>query len=217
VPGDYDGDGECDPALYDPGKGNIRFLSSRDGLAHPSSSLVTPESNWRPAPADYDGDGKMDVAWYAPRKHGGGRWRIWLSTTGSELVPNLVFGGADDIPVPGDYNGDGFADLALWNGASSRYKVSESSGGGSIGHYLSSWESRQPAYAHPGWIPAPGDYNGDGRTDCGWLQTYGKGRMVIEYSDADNSIRTDNKVVTRPLPFGCGRSDWPVTAPILLR
>jgi len=63
VPGDYDGDGRADLAVYDEVTGNwyVRRLSG---------SIILWAANWGflgavPVPGDYDADGRADMAVYA--------------------------------------------------------------------------------------------------------------------------------------------------------
>jgi hypothetical protein len=74
VPGDFDGDGVADTAVYDPVHGEVRITESASGetiyrKCGPSPKVIA---------ADVDGDGKGDLAVYDPKLRA---YRVWLSTT----------------------------------------------------------------------------------------------------------------------------------------
>ena len=71
VPGDYDGDGEADVAVFRPGTGvwYMRKSSARGRLSVPQWGT----SSDIPVPGDYDADGKADIAVWRP---GTGVWYI---------------------------------------------------------------------------------------------------------------------------------------------
>lgn len=118
VPGDYDGDGKFDVAVYRFGlspANNFIILRSSDG-----GVLFQPFGNFNTdyiVPADYDGDGKFDLA--AARTGATGTspmvWWILRSSTGTTLTQ--PFGISSDRPVQGDYDGDGRTDIAIYRPA----------------------------------------------------------------------------------------------------
>jgi hypothetical protein len=97
VPGDYDGDGVTDLAVYRPAK--------RRWIVRDQKSVKFGKSGSIPVPADYDGDGTTDIAVWLPKT---GQWKV-------RRVGKAKFGMLGDIPVPGDYDGDGVADFAVYD------------------------------------------------------------------------------------------------------
>lgn len=147
VPGDYDGDGLRDPAVYHQAGGTWYIRRSSDG-----ATQVTP-FGWfaaDPVPADYDGDGKTDLAVY----HGAsGTWYIWQSA--SQTLKTVQYGWSAPTPVPADYDGDGKADIALYHAPLGMWYIIRSTTG----------SPATTQYGFPGTKPVPADYDGDGFAD----------------------------------------------------
>ncbi|MFB3884287.1 MAG: FG-GAP repeat domain-containing protein [Thermodesulfobacteriota bacterium] len=94
VPGDYDGDGKTDLAVWRPGDGYWRILRSSDqGVIQ--TNWGTGSMNDIPAPGDYNGDKKTDLAVY---RFSDGNWYIYPS---GGNPPYYVQWGGDpsDIPI----------------------------------------------------------------------------------------------------------------------
>jgi hypothetical protein len=172
VPGDYDGDGIEDPAVYHRAAGNWYVIESRTGAPR--------VQNWGwseaiPVPGDYDGDGKTDFAVY---HRAAGNWFVLASSTGVPRTQN--WGWSEAIPVPGDYDGDGMTDMAVYHLASGNWYVL-ASGAGTV--RVQNW----------GWSeawPAPGDYDGDGKTDLAVYHKAAGNWYVIE--SATGTPRSQN-------------------------
>lgn len=131
VPGDYDGDGIGDLAVWNTQSGNwyVR-LSSQGGtvskLFWPLSANQYGTVGIQGAQGDYDGDGKTDFAFFSPSTG----WTIsesyyggsasgssasgagnWVSNPSTDISGYLIAG---DVVTPGDFDGDGIADRAFY-------------------------------------------------------------------------------------------------------
>src|SRR5262249_44143425 len=108
VPGDYDGDGLIDPAVYRPSDGMWHVLKST------SNYTATIDVQWglstdTPVPGDYDGDGRTDFAVYRPSS---GTWYIWRSSTNTSF--SATWGSNADVPLSADFDGDGKSDIVIF-------------------------------------------------------------------------------------------------------
>jgi hypothetical protein len=143
LPGDYDGDGRADLAIFRPSNGTwyVRLSNSSNAVV----SLSPADAPWGsfrpgdvPVPGIYDGHDKTEFALFRPTGSGttsGGTWyvvnswsvlassvKVSASTantvwTASVPVHALPVPSAGDIPVPADYDGDGVADMAFFRPA----------------------------------------------------------------------------------------------------
>ena len=96
VPGDYNGDGSTDRAVYRPSTG-IWFVQGQGSVQFGIPGDI-------PVPGDYNGDGRTDRAVY---RRSTGTWFV------QDELP-VQFGLTGDIPVPGDYNADLMTDIAVY-------------------------------------------------------------------------------------------------------
>ena len=173
MPGDYDGDGDTDIAVFRPSTGTW-FVQGGITVAvgHPGDI---------PVPGDYDGNGTTDIAvfrpstgtWFVQQRH-----RPWRgaptatspcpATTTATATPTspcsarppargsssggitVAWGTSGDIPVPGDYDGNGTTDVAVFRPSTGTWFVRN---------------GITVAWGTSGDIPVPGDYDGNGTTD----------------------------------------------------
>jgi FG-GAP-like repeat len=93
VPGDYDGDGKTDAAVYQSSTGNWFIQGSSAGFFTPALNFGG--SGFVPVAGDYDGDGETDAAVYQSST---GNWFVKGSSAGF-FAPALNFGGSGFLPV----------------------------------------------------------------------------------------------------------------------
>jgi hypothetical protein len=90
VPGDYDGDGKTDLAVWRPSTGMWYALKSSDNYGWGTYLAVQwGMSGDIPVPGDYNGDGVFEMAAYRP---GTGTWYVKDGAT-------VAWGAAGDVPV----------------------------------------------------------------------------------------------------------------------
>jgi hypothetical protein len=118
VPGDYDGDGKTDFAIFRPTTGLWAVRSSSTGTT--LITVVFGMGGDVPVQADYDGDGKSDIAVYRPST---GYWYVLTSTSSFASYQSTSWGAPGDVPVPGDYDGDAVADIAVYRPSTGTWYV----------------------------------------------------------------------------------------------
>jgi len=178
VPGDYDGDGKTDFAVFrkdDPTSGSATWyiLNSSD------STWFVPvygASTDTPAPADFDGDGKTDVAVYRKDSPsaGLGTWYIRQSSDSSTWYQE--FGVSTDKPFPADHDGDGKADITVWRSSNNTFYSLRSSTG----------SLDTAAFGTTSTDPVSADYDGDGKADYAILA--GKNWHILSSASLQTSV-----------------------------
>ncbi|HEY0547008.1 MAG TPA: FG-GAP-like repeat-containing protein [Pyrinomonadaceae bacterium] len=145
VPGDYNGDGTTDVAVYQPST-HIWFTSLDPSTNY--GAVQWGSDGDIPAPGFYDADQKTDIAVFRPSD---GNWYIVKSTGETDI---RHWGASGDKPVPADYDGDGLTDVAVWRPSVSTWFIRQSAGGTATVDWGISTD-----------VPVPADYDGDGKTD----------------------------------------------------
>lgn len=196
TPGDYNGDGLSEVAVFRASEG-AWYISQ--GSAQNFTRVQWGTNGDVPVPADYDGDGKTDVAVWRPAS---GTWYILQSSNGA--LSFTTFGTNGDKVVPGDYDGDGKTDVAVFRPTTAVWYILRSSdssllsvqwGAGTDktvqGYYdadskldIAVWRpsngtwyilksttnntaSDTIQWGQSGDVPAQGDYEADGKYDVG--------------------------------------------------
>lgn len=178
VPGDFDGDGKTDFAVFRPYSVNQNATwyvsySSNGNTFQLTFGLDTD----LPAAADFDGDGKTDVAVFRPST---GHWYIQGTTAG---FTDIYFGTSGDVPAPADFDGDGKADAALWRAGSFTFYAKRSSDNQTQSQYFNTLAGDEAANA---------DYDGDGKADFAIRQG---SNWLIRYSNLTYPNATDSTPV----------------------
>jgi hypothetical protein len=95
APGDYDGDGKTDLAVYRRATGMWYVLFAKNNFTTQTSLAWTGPFLPQPVVADFDGDGKADLGLYTTTG-----WRILLSGVNYTTNFSPSLGTLFDLPLP---------------------------------------------------------------------------------------------------------------------
>jgi hypothetical protein len=149
VPGDYDGDGVTDMALYCHLNGwwNV-LLSSTEQVM---SRYFGGGPEYTSAQGDFDGDSLTDPTAY----RSDGTWFVAASSA-AYAIQTIFLGGSGYEPVVGDYDGDGLADPAVYNRTTGLWEFRLSG---------SDYQVVSGTFGGSDYLPVSADYDGDGLVD----------------------------------------------------
>jgi hypothetical protein len=155
APGDYDGDGTDDIVVYRGGA--WLFYNFTTGVWDAAKSRWTGGGiGCIPAPMDYDGDGTADFTQLC-----NGGWHFY-NDDGSYNKGIWTGGVLGDLPVPADYDGDGIDDVVVFRGGAWLFFDFAT---GAYDAAKSIWTGALPHWTGGTSLPAPLDYDGDGKAD----------------------------------------------------
>lgn len=165
TPGDFDGDGITDRAVYRNSTGYWYIRRSSDLVWFVFRFGLTGD---KPVAADYDGDSITDIAVWRPSD---GNWYVWRM--GPQQFWAVHFGSDGDKPTPADYDGDLKTDVAVFRPSTG------------VWYYL---KSSNNEFGVTVWgvatdKPIPADYDGDGKADIAVFRESNNFAYILKSTD----------------------------------
>lgn len=228
MPADYDGDGACDIAVFEPETAVWRILLSGGGFNRTLASLAYPQAGqsrqWGlpgdiPLTGDLDGDSCADLLvvreaagellWFASFSPclSGPREKGEKGEKGEKKEEKVIsFGQAGDLPFVADFDGDGKAELMLYRKKEGKWLMR-----------LADDSRLEIAWGVPGGEPFIGDFDGDEKWDLAFFSPSEKEPYRLKnsrYSDSLSRAFRDEPPAVTKLAWGRGGG---VPVQILLR
>lgn len=212
VPGDFDGDGKTDAAVWSSGTG---VFTIRQSSTSTNTSITLGQSGDDASViGNYDSDTSVDAAVYRAGATSGAfsSWIYHPSTGGPDVTVTCSAardcGKNGDFPAPGDYDGDGKFDFMVQrsHGSSCLPDPNQGSNVPNADFLLSinggSGTTVIPCIGRTTDVIVPGDYDGDGKTDIATLHpSAGQLQWVIRKSSTNTFV---------VINFGVSATDFPV-------
>lgn len=148
VPGDWDGDGDDTPGMFDPATGTW-YLSNRGESGHPEAVFTYGVPGDRPVVGDWDGNGRDTIGVVR-----GSTWYLRnYSSGGPNDIPAFDYGLPSDVPFVGDWDGNRTDTPGVYRDSWWYLRNSNTGGPSDLAPFY---------FGIPGDRPRPGDWNGDG-------------------------------------------------------
>lgn len=159
-PGDWNGDGVTDIAIFRSG----RWLRDMNGdgvwTAGVDLNTVFGIAGDKPVTGDWNGDGVTEVGVFR-----NGTWLLDFNSNGIwnnvTVDRRFIFGTAADTPVAGDWNGDGVTDIGTFNAGTWQLDLNGN------GMFDGCGTDLCYTFGQAGDVPSVGDWDGNGTSNLG--------------------------------------------------
>jgi protocatechuate 3,4-dioxygenase beta subunit len=194
VTGDWSGNGTTTVGVVDPtnASGLVWYLRNSNSAGAPDvTPFVFGLPGWIPVTGDWTGSGHTGIGVYDPST---GTWYLRNSASAGAADTVFQYGGAGWLPVTGDWDGNGTTTVGV---------VDPTNASGLVWYLRNSNSAGAPdvtpfVYGLQNWTPVVGDWNNDGTTTVGAVD-----------SSATWYLRNSNSAGTPDVtPFSFGLGSW---------